>query len=181
MGRSLNLIVILALALAVTSCGRQSSQQTSEDPYPDTSMTAGDPRIVTDGLTGEQTLPRTPSSPDMPDTGTAQNPAPIGGNRAEVRGQLRSEASRLDGLVKSGAFAAVANSATRVRDLAVSLGGKTAGLRRDNIMQIEQDISAITEITENMRLQATARKQEGVKAQNDLLQPVIARVVRLSA
>ena len=172
---------LLVLGVGISSCSRQERTEPTDST---TTYIPGDQgAAIPDAGAGD-------APGDMPgDTGAATggrdttalepNPSPPpSGTRAELRGKLRTAATRLDRQAKAGSLKAAATSAVQVRDLAVALNGKTAGLPSGTIQQIEHDVSDLTQAVEELRIQAGAGKVDGVKGQNAVIQPIVADIIK---
>ena len=171
-------LVLFALALALSlggwGCARQRTDSTDPSKADSglTSQPGGAPPAATE-IFAEGTDSTSSASPDTT--------SPVGGTLADLRARLRAEALRVDRAVSAGKFDEVSARALRVRDLAVALGGKSAGLANQKVQQIESDVSEVIQIVEKLRAQAATADAGGVKTQNAALQGVVARIVKVSA
>jgi hypothetical protein len=68
-----------------------------------------------------------------------------------------------------------------VRDIAVAIAGKTAGLPVPKVLQIEEAVTQLTTVVDNLRTAASARDAQAMRAQNRDLQAIVARIVALTA
>jgi len=171
-------LILFAFALALGGggwgCARQEHTDSVNGSKADstTSGPGGAPSAATGVFAEGQDT--TGSAP--PDTSS-----PVGGTLADLRGRLRDEALRLDRAVRAGKLDEVSSRALHVGDLAVALGGKSTGLPNAKVQQIEGDVSETLQIVESLRAKAAAADAGGVKAQNAVLQGVVARIVAASA
>lgn len=126
------------------------------------------------------------SSPATESPGT--NPSPsldttsaITGTLAELREQLRTEAGLVVRAAAVPAFDEIAGRALRIRDLAVALSGRTAGLPQQRAQEVETLIAGVTQETEALRAHAVARETVAVRTRSAGLQQAVTRIAVLTA
>jgi hypothetical protein len=117
----------------------------------------------------------------VPADSTADVVTPAAGV-APIRAQLRASARALDAAVRNADYAAVQAQALAIRDLAVSLAGH-AQAKLNNAKdrdRLEFAMHGISESADRIRQQAVARKIDGVRAENKIVQGLVTEMLEVS-